>query len=404
MVDLRPIIRTVVGSRLWILAGLVVGMGLGLAAWRFVGRQFEAVVTLTVNQPRSNVAGLTPVTTATFRAMLENYTVTAEALKRSKLDSGLTAISPRDFIRDSLSVEEVRGTSLIRVHVRLNDATLAAKLANDLSELAVDLSRRVNQDEGTTLRDQLKGQATEAEQRLHEAERTLLEFRRANQVELLKTDVESALKQREKLLQVEADLSGEKAGLAAAEREQGSRKPIVTLNRTIDSDATLMEAARSQGLDFKGLMGLGLRNEVPSSVFERMDAEVALARTRVAQLEQQRQQILQSSAQIRDGGRLLALYDKEIQLSRLEADQALARKVYEDVAQRYEQARALVTSGSAQLQVVDKAVPTEDSVSWSAPVWIGLGALLGAASVLGLILLRAIGRLVSTFLSEQATA
>jgi uncharacterized protein involved in exopolysaccharide biosynthesis len=399
MLDLRPLLRALYRGRRLLAFGLMIGAAVGAASWMLIGRQYEAVVTLTINQPRTVT---TPANPANYRALLENYSIAAIALKNAGLDQGARAMSPRDFLTEVLTIEEVRGTNLLRIHVRLHDPEMAARVANDVAQLAVDLNRRVNQEEGTSLRDQLRTQQIDAEERLRQAERALVTFEQTSQIDLLKADVGAMLKQRETLQEVEASLSSERAGEAASVREQGTRSPIVSLKRSIDSEPGVMEAIRSvsQG---ESLVGFGVRTEESNVVYQTIDEEVAKARTRIAQLEQERNHILNASDTMTKGGKLAELYRLEIDKARLEADLALARKVYEDVAFRHEQARVVVTSGSAQIQIVDAGVPSDVPVSWPITVWLVVGGVMGTALVAAWILGVAFAGLLRASLFEPGS-
>jgi uncharacterized protein involved in exopolysaccharide biosynthesis len=60
--------------------------------------------------------------------------------------------------------------------------------------------------------------------------------------------------------------------------------------------------------------------------------------------------------------KLSELYSKQVELARLETEHDLARSVYREVATRYEEARLQVAARSAQLQVLDFAVPSGQPV------------------------------------------
>jgi uncharacterized protein involved in exopolysaccharide biosynthesis len=300
-------------------------------------------------------------------------------------------MTSQDFIRRVLTVEEVRGTNLLRIHVRLNDSELSARVANDVAKLAVDLNRRVNREEGTSLRDQLQAQRSEGEERLRQAEQALVVFEQRSNLDVLKADVLGMLKQRETLPGVEGNLSAARAGEAVSSREQRSRSPVLTLNRSIDNDPAMLEIARDRSPGQSPLQ-FGLRSEESNRVYQTIDEELARSRARIAQLDEERKHIVASSNSMTEGGRLAEYYSLEIEKARLYANMALARKVYEDVALRYEQARVVVTSGSAQLQIVDTAVASDVPVSWPVSVWLILGAIggltLSAMAICGVVLVR----------------
>jgi len=389
--DLRPFVLSLIAARRWVLIGTLLGMAAGAFAWWGTERTFEAVVTLSVNQPRDSAA---VNTTSSYRALLENQTIAAQALKHAGLDQGRHPIAPSDFLRYVLNVEELRGTNLIRLRVRLPAPDLAASVANDIATRAEQLSRDVNQAEGQSMRDQLKSQRDEIAERLATAETALLDFKRKHAVSLLRAEVESLVQLREELAGVDVDLASARAGAAATEKEQKLRPPIIDLRRSLDSDPTLTEAARAQGADAKSLARLSLTTQQSNPVFERLDEDMARFRARVAELERRRQQILTSSEGAKSSGKLAELLAQEIEEQKLTADHALARAVYEDVAMRYEQARVIVTSGSPRLQVVDTATAPTRPVSWPIWIWMALGAVVGAVVPIGVALGSTATRLI----------
>lgn len=391
-VDLRPLVMALRHHRWRLVVGVVIGLAGGFVGWYNVGAQFQATATLAVNQPRAASVAAVPMPVASYVALIQNHTVVTNALK----DAGISGVDATTFMRHSLTVSEVVGTNLIRVTVRLPDHALTAKVAQAVALRAVELSRTLNDEEGSVLRDRLRTQTEEAAARLRAAEDGLLAFRRSSQVEIAQAEVNALVEQQGKLPQVEQDLSGATARSTTAEKELALRPSKQTFERSIDSDPALTEAARSQtNGDSRSLLGLGLKSEERNPAYDEIDREVALSRARVAQLDRERQQILNSSTQLRKTGKLSDLYAKQIELARRGADVALARKVYEDVAERYEQARSVVTSGSAQLQIVDAAVAMPGPVSWPLPLWLAIGCVIGLAVPVGVIVALVILR-VST--------
>jgi uncharacterized protein involved in exopolysaccharide biosynthesis len=392
VLDLRPVLWALRSSKWWVACGAIVGLGLGGIVWNIRGVTYEAVATLAVIQPRAQTQPSAD-TTSNYRALLENYSVATSVIKDQRLGDGPRPIDPGKFLREVLSVEEIRGTNLVRIHVRLNSPTKAAAVAEDVATRAVDLSRRVNEDEGATLRDRLKSQQDEALANFKVAEQRLITFKRVNHLDELEAEVKSLVQQREKLLGVDVDLSAQRGRAEATEREKAARPAVTTYSRTFEDSPALTEAARTQtGGDSRALLGLGLRTEVPNPIHEDLDRELAMARAKIAELERHRRQILDSIAQFDKAGKLADWYDKQTQALGLEADRLLARKVYDDVAMRYEQAKVVVTSGSAQLQIVDAAYALPNPMSWPLPVSLILGALLGMAMAAALAVAAALAR------------
>jgi polysaccharide biosynthesis transport protein len=114
--------------------------------------------------------------------------------------------------------------------------------------------------------------------------------------------------------------------------------------------------------------GLQLRSESLSPfinpVYEILDEQIALSRTKLAGLERQQAQLVSvlklNAPQV---AQLAQLYGKERELARLETEFDLAKKVYVEVSTRYEQARLQVVSHTAQLQLLDSALPPDAPIS-----------------------------------------
>ncbi len=230
----------------------------------------------------------------------------------------------------------------------------------------------------------------ELSERLETAQKRLLDFQRTNQVDLLRGDVETLLEQRKELGALRIKLAAERGRLESAERELKARSRTTSVTKSIDSDPAMMEAARQRG--DKDLLGLELRTESPNQVFESLDQEVATARSNVAALERQRAQLADVN---RLGAarqeRLAALYQQENALDRLKLDFELARSAYGEASAQSQSATLQVASRSAELQVVDPAVPPDrpfaprpvrDTLIWLvASLGITAAAFLAAAAM-----------------------
>ena len=99
-------------------------------------------------------------------------------------------------------------------------------------------------------------------------------------------------------------------------------------------------------------------------VHEYLNQQVATGRSSVASLEKEGD-VLQRTLRGKGGQFpvLAELYRRKSEVDELEMQQELAEKIYVDVATRYEAARLQVAERSAQLQVLDKALPPERPVS-----------------------------------------
>ena len=298
---------------------------------------------------------MAPPNVNTFRALIQNYGLAADVINKFKLQDPPDDLTPREFLEEAMTVEEIRGTTLLRIRVQLERPDTTPLVANETASRAVALALAVTQQETIDARDLLRQQAAEAEARLKESETALLAYQREAQIELLRRDVDIKLKQRERLQEVGLLLAAERAKATRVESELARREPITSLTRSIDDDeVAVLEAARSSGASSDQLLRLQVKSERANPVFENLDTLVANSRATVAGLEREHSD-LSKSVSAAGMPTLLQLYERQIDLNRLETRYKLAQKVFDEVMLRLEQTRMKVASKSAQLQLVDKA-------------------------------------------------
>jgi tyrosine-protein kinase Etk/Wzc len=83
---------------------------------------------------------------------------------------------------------------------------------------------------------------------------------------------------------------------------------------------------------------------------------------------------------------LTQLYEKESELSRLEAERDLTRKIYTDIATSYERARLNVAGRSSEIEIIAPAIqpdrPVSRNVARNAVIALIAGLLISALGVL----------------------
>jgi uncharacterized protein involved in exopolysaccharide biosynthesis len=290
------------------------------------------------------------------------------------------------------------------VRVSLWDPDLAAKVANRLAAAAEQLAQQLNRDETLTARDIIKSQLDQTKSRLDQAETQLESFRKEAQLELLRKDVDAMLGQRGTLLALLVDIQAEKARLSQAEAQLAKRDRIDTLKRSIDTDPAAMEALRRGGSETGSVLTLQLRNESIDPVYEDLDKVAAESRTKLAGMEKQRAELIDVRKLDHDQqAKLSLLYQREMTLGRLQTESDIAKEVYIDVSKRYEQTRLQVAGRSAQLQLMDTALPpdrpTSPRVVRNTAIAVVLGFML---AVIGAIFLNGISTAVARERASRA--
>jgi hypothetical protein len=404
-IDFTPYLAPL--ARRWplLLALTVLGAAVGLVVSGSRPIVYEGSTTILVQQAGSGPA------LSTARALLRNHTLAAETLDELGLGTGPDALTPQRFIDQALAVEEVAGTHLLNVKVRLPDAVMAAKASHTLSSKAAELNRRVNAEGTTAVRDQLQVLLDEAVVDLETAEQQLLAARSRTQLDVLRHDAQVMLDSRAAYLQLLIDIEGEKSRLAAAEQEIRLHHPVLAGGRSPAAEEALRRASRAQASDIPSRATppaspdapperprpeavpaadpdfLDLSNPSINPVHQTLAYQIATSRILLANMERRRREL---AARHGAGATQLKpfndLYQGEVEVTRLEDRRDLAKRTYAELAARYEQSRTDSIGRTALLQIVDPALPAERPLSRRRGAAVVAGAfgglLLGAVVAL----------------------
>ncbi|MEP7117108.1 MAG: hypothetical protein ABI880_05975 [Acidobacteriota bacterium] len=325
-----------------------------------------------------------PARAENFRPLLENKTIAAEIVK----DFGLVAepryvwgsssgpIPADALIQSVLSVDQVAGTNLLRVRVRLADAELAAKVANAIVSRAIALNKRINQEEVVEARDYIRSQLDEASVRLEHVRQELVATKQRFQVEALQRDADGALDARSRLIELQASIENERSFLARSAAALASSNQLITTRRTIDHEPALAEAARERAPGAP-LLGLTMSDEQANPAHASLEQQVSESSAKLAGLESERHLLVDQKRLDKELPVLGRLYEGDLAVSRLQAEYETALKVYADLSIRDSEARIRVGSRGAQLQLVDPALPPTVKTATPIVSAVALAALAG---------------------------
>lgn len=386
--DVRELARQLWRQRLVLLATMLLAGVVALAAGLLTPRTYAATASLLLSRSKLGDSNTEALSVPNFLPLVENREVAAEVIKRFHLDALPYEASPTTFFDTLVTVEPVRNSSVIDITGRLRDPKLVADVVNAVALIGTETARRVSQDEAVQARNDIKAQLDEAKARLDVADSRLTAVKSSFQLELLKKDIDSALLTRGGLLELSIKIEAERARLAAAQKELASRHLADTVHKTIDTDPSLLEAARATQPSGSSVLGLQLKSEEINPVYQDIDKAVAESRAKLAGLERERAQI---AARNLDGAQMAKLndyYAKDIQVSRLELERDLAKKVYEEVATSYESARLLVAGRSSALHVISGAVPPDRAESRQLARNTLIGAMSGLLIAATVLILR----------------
>jgi uncharacterized protein involved in exopolysaccharide biosynthesis len=287
------------------LIGAVIGAALG----RLAPPRYEATTTFSVAERAGLQTGL-----RTLEVLLTSNELAEDVVRQFSLDQPPTSLTVASFLRDHVFLEQIRDTSLLRVHVYLPDAKLATDVANGLAAHALELYDRLSaratagpSPEEVKL---VRAQLDEAIAVRDAAEQSLFDFRSEAQIDVLRRDANEQLDARRRLNDVRIALLAERGRLAAAEQELAKQPKTVLMPRQMStSEALLLLSASPTAENGKGSFVTDLsRNEVVNPVYSQLEAQAATHRATVSALERQEQELATrvKGAASRGGGRELA--------------------------------------------------------------------------------------------------
>jgi succinoglycan biosynthesis transport protein ExoP len=324
------------------------------------------------------------------RALVQTSSIANDAV--GKFNLGATEGLGRTEFLSRITTDQIFGSSLVRIRVRMSEAQRAADVANWLASRAITINGELNQRESLEARDFIGKQREEALSKLRTTEQALLEFKQRAQLDLVKKDVDSSLKIREELLPLRISVEAERAKLATAEATLAKTAPLITTRRAIDRDAAIMEAARASGGTGggdKSVLGLQLLDQDLNPAYSAIEKEVALTRTKLRGLEQELFQAVNTyGIAAKTNNQLQQMYRDQITLKSLESEYDLLLKIYSDLSSRYEVARIQVASQSAELQLVDPALVPERPIAPRKAMNTAVGAGFGLVFAAIWVLLR----------------
>jgi uncharacterized protein involved in exopolysaccharide biosynthesis len=343
-------------QRRWKLAaaGALIGGALGFGYASVQPLRYEGVTTVLVppNNPQMNPA--------TFRGFVENASLASQVISELKLGEGEHAVTPSRFVEDALRVEEVRGTTLVRVRVSLSDAENAAAASRSLAAKAVALAQEVTPlSSASTIQEQLKARLRDAQQEIADAQDEVMAHKGGAHADLFGKGPVAEVKRRSELLHLLLEIEGEDARLALAEAAIKEQAQLLTPPRVAPAGPTA-KSLRAKG-DEPTTPG---QDQPPvNPVYQTLEVQIATARDRLEALRKQHDKLVGLN---RSGSRELAemrdQFRPQIERARLQARLDLARKVRDDLGVRYEQLRAQPTV-AVRFAVVDAAQPPDRPVS-----------------------------------------
>jgi len=343
----------------------------------------------TASAPAGEVPGVVDRMLSNYQQLVTPSVKDAQVLGREDVVAGFM---------QSVKVEPVRNTRLVKVNVVNSNAELSSRIANNLAKtfIAMNLERKMGSSvyAKTFLEDQIK--VTKA--KLEESERVINEYAKTNSILVLdeKTNVAS---------QNFADFS---AGLSRVEQERIKAESLYqevlrnpgSAPQVLDSKAVQAYKEQKAKLEAEYATNISVyKPDFPKMVQIRaqiteLDARIKAEINNVlvsikGQYDAAKQQEALFRARLGETrSEVLAVQDRSVDLNLLKRELDTNRQVYDSLLQRLKQVSVTGGLTSNNISVVDEAMtplfPFSPNLLRNAAIGMGVGLLLA----LGLVFLR----------------
>lgn len=295
----------------------------------------------------------------------------------------------------ALTVEPVKGSRLVKVHVENTNPELAARIANATAQayVAIGLERRF--DASSYAKSFLEDQIKQTKARLEESERKLIEYARSKDILTLdeKTNVlsQTFTDYAAALSKVEQERIKAEANNEALKRNPDAVIQVLE-NKTIQTykeQKTKLETEYQQNLkifkpDFPKM--LQIRAQI-AEIEERIKIEIASIAVSVqAQFDAaSRQEALIRDKLGQTRKQVLVSQDRSIDLNLLKREVDTNRQIYDSLLQRLKEVGVAGGVGTNNVSIVDQAqaplFPFKPKLSTNVAIGLAAGLFLGLCLV-----------------------
>jgi capsular exopolysaccharide synthesis family protein len=313
--------------------------------------------------------------------------------------------NPYDAFLDTVWIDPIRDSRLVKVHVDSHDAAFATAAANSIVTQFIEASSHRQLGVSDSGLKKLMEKELELRPRAEQARHALQEFKENNNILLLdesQSIAAQALKQlSEERIKVRADHARVLAENKMIQATVASGGSLGSLPEMADSHVieglTLELAKVEQERD-----DLLKRFKPSHPLVHEIDARVALVKTRLTETQEailksvsnklaavaaQEQELDEAVGKAE--AMLLDLGRKAVRLQSLKDEADAVEGSYKNVAQRVEEVEIAMATGTKEnnLFVIDSATPPPDPVKPKKALYLAIGGLLGLMAGIGLCFL-----------------
>lgn len=370
----------------WVLAGGCACAAGALIVSLFLPNMYRATTYLLISESRigeavkdTNLQQMAML--PTFIPFVDNDALIDESLKKLKLDQAPYSLSVDRFRRKNyLDVRAPRSTRLLELSIEFPDAKLAAALANELAQGAVQYNERLNATDtdatqkflSKQLDRVLESQGVAARDRIATNEQARIEDRE-KELSILLTEKEKLSTQMQ---QLRLDLAQNQGRIASLERVLKDEPQVIALKKSVTSDR-FVEASAAKV--FPDGTPLQVTEESINRVGEEMRQEflsaTAAAAAQAAGLDSGTRRLQELNKDIADLIGRITVQRSNVE----EANQTyrLAVEATKNASQQYQTASVTVSSKSQDIKQIAPALVPERPIRPRILINTVMGFLLG---------------------------
>lgn len=396
-ISLRELIEILIRGR-WLIASitLVAVIVSGIFSFFVIPPTYEASVTLMAsplsakNQPQDSaydallnfLSQFPQMTLETYRVQVTNPHILNQVIKELNLDPNKYSLSS---LPDSINVEAIKDTNLIRITVKDTDPEMAAKIANTLSSKFVDFVSDALKEQMSKTAVFLESQLQEEQKNLDKVTEELKNFMAQPQsVNELQQDIAAKLQLltefKTELVKLEVQEKAIRSSLESIKTRLAGEPRYLELEKSIIDDP-VMAGIAGRSKNSSDISGLTLKSQEINQTYDALSRKAAELEAELAGIVSQKTAMENSIKKTQKELESLqvAFAEKQTEYNRLQQKYNIALETYNTFLKKYQEARITTSSkiGDANIMIVSPALIPEKPVAPKKMLNISLAAVLG---------------------------
>jgi len=400
-ISLRELIEVIWRGK-WLIAAITIIAMLvsGILSFFVIAPTYEARTTLMVSPMVSNnspsnqdsaydsmlsyLSQYPQMTLETYRVQVTNPHIINQVITDLKLDPKKYDVNS---LKDSIDVEAVKDTNLIRITVDDKNPDMAARIANTLAPKFVDFLSSTLQEQMGKSASFLQTQMEEEQKNLDAVTEQLKNFMAKPQsVNELQQDIDAKLKLitdfKTQLVQLDVDEKAARASLESAKARLAKEPKFLDLQKSIVDDPVMSDiAAEKSDGKMSGVAGLTMKSQEINENYTMLNDKVAELEVTLSGIVSQKTaisaNIQKTQTELESLQALLA--EKQTEYNRLQQQYTVAQDTYNTFLQKYQEARITTSNkiGDTSIMVVSPAIVPDEPVAPKKALNVAIGMVLG---------------------------